>query len=140
MTASTKDSGGNNGKPENLIAHQFKPGESGNPGGRPKKRPVTEYLLEQLESAIPQSMLDAMKDGPRAVFLEIYGPNPTFGQMIAFKLVQMCAKGDVFAMRELMDRVEGKVTQKMNVAGEEGGPIIFKVTRVGCQGCEDGIH
>src|ERR1700723_1494980 len=98
----------------------WKPGQSGNPGGRPKRLKVTDYVAEQLDGPIPEAMLGAMKEGARAVFFEVYGQNPTFGQMIAFKLVQMSAKGDMFAMRELLDRVEGKVPQKadLNLSGE----------------------
>jgi hypothetical protein len=106
----------------------FKPGESGNPGGRPKRNPLTDYLKEQLEQEIPQSMLDAMKDGPRLVFLEVYGDKPTFGQMIAFKLVAMSAKGDVMAIRELLDRVEGKVAQKTQLTGLDDAPIQQSIT------------
>jgi hypothetical protein len=106
----------------------FKPGESGNPSGRPKKQPLTDYLKAQLEQEIPQSMLDAMKEGLRQVFLEVYGPNPTFGQMIAFKLVAMSAKGDVMAMRELLDRVEGKVAQKTQLTGLDDGPVQASIT------------
>jgi hypothetical protein len=112
----------------NTNLKPFKPGESGNPSGRPKRQPLTDYLKEQLEKEIPQSMLDAMKEGLRTVFFEVYGPKPTFGQMIAFKLVQMSAKGDVIAMRELLDRVEGKVTQKTQLAGLDDGPVQTTIT------------
>jgi hypothetical protein len=35
---------------------KWKPGQSGNPGGRPKKKPVTDYLIDQLDQPIPESM------------------------------------------------------------------------------------
>lgn len=127
----TGNSEKNKGRVENLVPYQFKPGASGNPTGRPKKSPVTDHLRDQLEGPIPQAMLDAMKEGMRAVFFEVYGPNPTFGQMIAFKLVAMSAKGDIFAIKELLDRVEGKVSQKVALSGEDGGPMRFVVTRAG---------
>lgn len=119
----TGNSEENRGRVENLIPYQFKPGESGNPNGRPKKSPVTDHVKDQLEGPIPRAMLDSMKEGARAVFFEIYGPDPTFGQMIAFKLVAMSAKGDMMAMRELLDRVEGKVVQKAELTGAGGGPL-----------------
>ena len=112
----------------NINLKPFKPGESGNPSGRPKRQPLTDYLKEQLEQKIPQSMLDAMKEGARAVFIEVYGPTPTFGQMIAFKLVAMSAKGDVIAMRELLDRVEGRVAQKTQLTGLDDEPIQAAIT------------
>jgi hypothetical protein len=108
---------------ENLTP--WKPGQSGNPGGRPKKLPVTDYLREQLERPIPEAMREKLPP----IFVEIYGPEATFGQMVAFKLIASSAKGDVFALKELLDRVEGKVTQKL--AGDDGGPIQFTLTRAG---------
>ena len=39
---SGKNSGKPQGRPENLTP--WKPGQSGNPGGRPKKKPLTEAL------------------------------------------------------------------------------------------------
>lgn len=96
----------------------WQPGQSGNPGGRPKKNPVSDYLKEQLEAPIPQAMLEAMKEAPRQLFCAIYGDNPTFGQMVAFKAIQQAMKGDVFALKELLDRVEGKVAQKTVLEGE----------------------
>jgi hypothetical protein len=36
------------------------------------------------------------------------------------------------ASKYLNDRVHGKPKQAMQMAGEEGGPIEFKVTRVVC--------
>lgn len=110
----------------NLIPWQ--PGQSGNPSGRPKKQPVTDYLKEQLEGPIPQSMLDAMKPGARQVFFDVYGANPTFGQMIAFKLIAISARGDMMAIRELLERVEGKVAQKTQLTGPEDGPIRANIT------------
>lgn len=119
-------------KTDQLRAHDFRPGQSGNPGGRPKKLPITDYLKIQLEQPIPPAMLNAMRESARSAFLEVYGPSPTFGQMLAFKLVQMAAKGNMLAMNTLLDRTEGKVTQK--VSGEDGGPIEFIVRRVGTSG------
>lgn len=115
-------------KTEQIEAYKWKPGQSGNPEGRPKKQPITDYLKGQLEELIPLTMLDAMKEGARTVFTEIYGDRPTFGQMIAFKLVQTSAKGDMMAMRELLDRVEGKVAQKTQLTGADDGPIQAAIT------------
>ncbi len=96
----------------------FKPGQSGNPSGRPKGKSVTDYVREQLDGPIPRSMLEAMKEPARTIFFEVYGAKPTFGQMLAFRLVQLSAKGDMMAMRELLDRSEGKVINKVDVSGE----------------------
>lgn len=110
-----------------LIApYQFKPGQSGNPGGRPKKLAITDLLKEQLDKPIPE----AMKAKLPPIFSEVYGDSPTFADMIAFKLVAMSAKGDMFAMKELLDRVEGKVAQTQKLEGPDGGPVQFMIRDV----------
>lgn len=112
--------------PKRLEAFKFKPGESGNPGGRPKKLAVTEYIKEQLERPIPEAMRAKLP----ALFVELYGSQATFGEMLAFKMVQMSAKGDMFAMKELLERVEGKVTQKSELTGKDGESLAFTLLRV----------
>ena len=109
---------------EILAAHAFKPGQSGNPGGRPKKLPITDYLKEQLAAPIPESMRAKLPP----VFVEVYGPDASFGQMLAFKLIQQAARGDMQAASMILERTEGRVTQK--IAGEGNGPIEFILTRV----------
>ncbi|GAA3758461.1 DUF5681 domain-containing protein [Terriglobus aquaticus] len=100
--------------------HRFQPGQSGNPSGRPKKAPITDYLREQLDRAIPAGMLDKLRPEERSFLGELFGTSPTFGHMVAFKTIQQACKGDVFALRELLDRVEGKVTRTVEHAGEVG--------------------
>jgi len=42
------------GNPEKTKPYRFQPGQSGNPGGRPKKFPVTDMLREILEQPCPR--------------------------------------------------------------------------------------
>jgi len=121
------ENSGNNSGAANIAAYQFKPGQSGNPGGRPKKQPVTDYLIDQLDQPIP----DTMKQKLPPVFVEVYGTDATFGQLLAFKLVTQGLKGDIQAAKEVLDRVEGKVKQSVAMGAEGGGPIQFVVTRAG---------
>src|ERR1700723_707403 len=85
-----QNSGKNRGRVENLKP--FKPGQSGNPGGRPKKRPITE-LYERILSdpkniaAIEKAVLATLRKG-----------NMTM----------------VLLLREITERVEGKVTQPID--------------------------
>jgi hypothetical protein len=72
-----------------MEAHKWKSGESGNRSGRPKRKPITE-LYEQILND-PEAMAElqvsirrALKRGQMAMFLQL---------------------------KEMMDRVEGKVTQ-----------------------------
>jgi hypothetical protein len=83
----TGNSKKNRGKPENLTP--WKPGQSGNPAGRPKKKPVTEMYERILSnpdnlSAIEKATVKALLKGNMAMVLQL---------------------------REMTDRVEGKVTQ-----------------------------
>ena len=79
-----------------MEAAKWQPGQSGNPGGRPKKRPVT--------SALERLLDDSKAEG------------------IARALIALASgegKHAVAAAREIMDRLEGKVSlpieAKLNV-------------------------
>lgn len=85
---------------------QFKPGQSGNPGGRPKDRPLTDALRR----ALALEIADKRKGKTKA-------------DQIAVALVNKAAEGDVPAYREIADRVEGKVPQAQEISGADGGPI-----------------
>ena len=76
-------------------------GVSGNPGGRPKKKAITEDLERLLEEEAPN------------------GDGKTWAATIAEALLKQAAKGDVRAITELANRIEGKPLQAMAVA--EGG-------------------
>jgi len=95
MAESQPDATGNStentsttGAPQ-LDPYKWKPGESGNPSGRPKKKPITE-MYEQILSdpknlaAIKQAVQIALNKGQMAMVLQL---------------------------REMAERVEGKVTQ-----------------------------
>lgn len=78
------------GRVENL--RPWKPGQSGNPGGRPKKKPITE-LYEQLLN--DDATLKAIK---RAILRSVKCSRTTL----------------VPLLREMADRVEGKISQSVD--------------------------
>jgi Family of unknown function (DUF5681) len=79
-------------------ATQFKPGQSGNPGGRPRVKMLSEAYKAVLEHDC------------RTPFKPI-----THAEAIAEKLVKEAEKGKVTAAAEIADRVEGKPRQAFDV-------------------------
>jgi hypothetical protein len=87
----------------------FVPGQSGNPGGRPKRAKLW-------QDAIIRAIKRREQDDPQAL------------EKLADKLLIQVAAGDVAAMREFGDRVDGKVAQA--IVGDDDEPAIRTVTRI----------
>jgi Family of unknown function (DUF5681) len=97
----------NNGKttgkmPGGVTGKGFRPGASGNPGGRPKQQPGTEALRVLLA------------DEKTAMAL-------------ARAMIKRALKGNVRAFKEIMDRVEGKVANRVEITGANGEELKAKV-------------
>lgn len=101
--------------PENIEQHKFKPGESGNPNGRPKgSRNRSTLVREWLEVKQKEK-------------------NPLTGQveeleqqdLITLALIKKAKKGDVQAYKELMDSAHGKIEQKTDITSK--GQKLFQV-------------
>lgn len=73
----------------------FKPGQSGNPGGRPKRTRLTDALLAQLA--------------------ELDKGEETTAEAVARALIRQALGGNVQAIREIADRTEGKPRQAIDV-------------------------
>ena len=97
-------------------AKPFKPGKSGNPKGRPKgARSLSTILREMLEEPI-----DIVVDGKKE--------RREFREVIIRKLLKKANDGDMRAIQEIFDRVEGKAQQKIDhTSGGEAIPPIIKV-------------
>lgn len=84
--------------PKEAEPYMFQPGVSGNPGGRPKRKPLTEAYQALMNQVCPED-----KDGR------------TYAQLIARALMKEAIKGKVQAAAELADRVEGRVNQSLDL-------------------------
>jgi hypothetical protein len=97
--------------------YQFKPGQSGNPGGRPKKRPITERYALVADLPLPDAIRRQLK-------LE---PGATWGDAAALGTFRSAVKGNWGASREIREALEGKSTQRVELTGESGGPVATKL-------------
>ena len=86
---------------------RFKPGQSGNPGGRAKTKLISQAYQELLEE------LDTKK-------------RRTIAQEIAKQIIQKALKGDLAAAKEATDRTEGKAVDQTQLF--IGGTIEHKHT------------
>jgi len=86
-------------KPVPPVSGQWKPGQSGNPAGRPSNRPFKASFERVLKA------LDPNGDGGAAI------------DRLNAALYARAVNGDVQAYRELADRYEGKTPQAIGIGG-----------------------
>jgi len=97
----------------------FAKGQSGNPGGRPKDKPFADALRMELKAA---------GDDRKAL------------RKIARALIAKAEDGNLAAIREIADRLDGKVTTTDVPEGSDDGIVnIFINTGIVREGDEDSI-
>jgi hypothetical protein len=82
---------------------KFQPGQSGNPGGRPKTKPFKDALMMEALAAERGEDCYAKRGSLR------------------WNARQLLEMGEVASIKEIADRLDGKVTQ--GISGPDGGPI-----------------
>jgi len=87
--------------------HRWKPGQSGNPGGRPRTAKLSEACRAKLGVLVPDD-----------------AEGRTYAEAIAEKLVQLDLKGDFRAAQELADRGEGRPSQMAPPAEQHGMKVV----------------
>ena len=92
-------------KEDNLTP--WKPGQSGNPAGKPKGTEHSSTRLKRLLEAVGK-----MKSPLTGQMEEFSGL-----EMMDAAIIARAMKGDVGAYREILDRLEGKVPAKTEVVG-----------------------
>src|SRR5688500_3701595 len=85
---------------DRLKPYQWKPGQSGNPGGRPKHESLTATLRRKLQEEHHGKPLQAI---------------------LVERLLQEALSVKYQFIRELFDRLEGRPNQRVEVAGEGHG-------------------
>jgi hypothetical protein len=80
----------------------WKPGESGNPSGRPKKRPISNLYAEFAERPVPEKLRRKLGLGVGA----------TFAEAQTVSLFTAASNGNVQAAREIREGIEGKASER----------------------------
>jgi hypothetical protein len=83
---------------EAIKPHEFKPGQSGNAGGRPRKGKFTDELELKAHELVPN---DPEKR--------------TWARVLAEQLFFAAARGNLRAFAEIADRIEGKTIQRVDI-------------------------
>ncbi|MBI4463172.1 MAG: hypothetical protein HY647_00575 [Acidobacteria bacterium] len=103
----------NKNRPLPPVEHRWKKGVSGNPRGRPKKRDsLTSLLKEEIKKVCPA---DRQKR--------------TWEELMVLATLQLAMKGNATALKEIWERLDGKVLQaeKIQLGGIEGREVKIKV-------------
>ena len=93
--------------PNPSPATRWKPGQSGNPSGRPAGESFTTILRAALEAGHKKA--------------------PSWRHALVAKAVLMAAAGDLDAMKWIADRTDGKVKDHLELTGEGGGALRVEV-------------
>ena len=107
--------------PDSFEGAQWKPGQSGNPAGRPKGiadvRLIRAELTDELLREAPRTILGAIEATGQKV------GSRTVARAIARAASEKAMKGDVPAMRYVSEQTEDARPRGIEVTGKDGGPI-----------------
>lgn len=93
----------------------WKKGQSGNPKGRPKGPCIRTTLMKYLQLEYPGK------------FNPITGETMSVFESIIFSLLRKADQGDVAALKEILDRLEGKPIAKVLNKNEHNFPQNIKI-------------
>ena len=80
---------------------RWKPGQSGNPKGRPPKAISITSLVKEILDEVPEEVKPGVKNTE----------GKTWAELVAVTLVRGAVEGNSAHLKELLERMEGKVTQ-----------------------------
>jgi ribosomal protein L17 len=95
------------------VGRPFKKGQSGNPAGRPKSLTLSEAYRRELAKIDPHDALGR-----------------TFAEVLAEQMIVKASKGDVAALREIADRVEGKAKQTITLTTDRREQVERAIERM----------
>jgi hypothetical protein len=102
----------------NSEGTRFKPGRSGNPSGRPRRRPISDRYAAMAEEPLEE-----------ALRLELKIPKgSTYGDALARAQWRAAIKGNTGAAREIREAIEGKATQRIEIADNTRAEAFARMT------------
>jgi len=90
----------------------FKPGESGNPKGRPKKGETLSDILREQLSSIKIEYEDGTQVEAKTA--------------IAAKLIERAMEGEILAMKYIYDRVDGRPKESIDLEHSGELTVVFE--------------
>jgi Family of unknown function (DUF5681) len=96
----------NNKNLEKGVPYRFQPGQSGNPGGRPKQRPISDCYEEMAGRELPENVRiqHGLPEGA------------TYGEALAMVMFKHALEGKTDAAREIREAIEGKTGNRQEVS------------------------
>ena len=95
------------------VEHRWQKGTSGNPRGRPRKQDsLTSLLKEEIAKICPADR-----------------ENRTWKELIVLATLQLAMKGNATALKEVWERLDGKIlqTEKVQLEGSEEHKVQINV-------------
>ena len=96
-----------------LKDYRFPKGFSGNPTGRPKRKPIEEQLLRLIDG----------KAGPR--------DKRSHARKVAEAILKQAGRGNVKAFVAVAERTDGKVPQPVALTSADGGKLVIEIRDIG---------
>jgi len=91
------------------VATRFKPGQSGNPAGRPPRKRIKDLLAAALDRPLGPEARKSLSPAIRAELPE----NAQYADALVVSIIlRAIDKADVKAIREIREAVEGKTPRK----------------------------
>jgi len=98
-----------------MEANKWRKGQpSPNPGGRPRRAPISEAYAHHVGMPLPEAIRSKLRLPKGAKWADA----------MALGQLHSAVKGNTVAAREIADRIEGRVLQP--IGGEDGGPVAVR--------------